>query len=484
VARPLPEPAGGAARAQHARGGLIAVPDPIAEARAAAGALRRLLLGAPEETVRLAVTGLSRAGKTVFVTALAANLMAAPRDPRRMAGLPAVAEGRVVAVQEAGLTVTDAPLFPLRSALAALSGEAHWPEPTTRLTKLALSLEVMTPSPGWLGRQLGPSRRAVRLEVVDYPGEWLLDLPLLGRSFEAWSAAELARAEEAPRAERAAAWRGALAGLDPQAAAEHAVLARLAEAYTLYLRRCRDEAGLALLTPGRFLNPDAWAGMPFLLFCPLPLPAGGSPRAGSLWATMRAHYDEYLRRTRAEFLAPHMARFDAQIVLVDLFRALASGAASFADTRSALAEIAAALRPEGGWLARLGLARHPPRPVYAATKADYVPESQRGQLAALLRHLVGGNGATLAVAAAACTRDTTLEDRGRTVEAVEGLVEGGGREAFWFAGGIPVETPSAAWFDRRYAVPVFAPPAIDPERGLRHLNLDRVLAAALPEVFA
>jgi predicted YcjX-like family ATPase len=342
----------------------------------------------------------------------------------------------------------------------------------------------MTPSPGWLGRQLGPFRRSVRLEVVDYPGEWLLDLPLLGRSFEAWSAAELARAEELPRAERAGAWRAALAGLDVQAPAEHAVLARLAEAYAAYLRRCRDEAGLATLTPGRFLNPDAWAGMPFLLFCPLPVPAGASPRAGSLWATMRAHYDEYRRRTRTEFLAPHMARFDAQIVLIDLFRALASGAASFADTRTALAEIAAALRPEGGWLARLGLTRDPPRPVYAATKADYVPESQRGQLAALLRHLVGGNGATFAVAAVACTRDITLEDRGRTVEAVEGLVEGGGREAFWFAGGIPVETPSAAWFDRRYAVPVFTPPAIDPERGVRHLNLDRVVAAALPKVFA
>jgi predicted YcjX-like family ATPase len=420
----------------------------------------------------------------VFVTALAANLMAAPRDPRRMASLPAVAEGRLVAAQEAGLSVADAPLFPIAAALAALSGEARWPEPTTRLTKLALALEVMTPAPGWLGRQLGPSRRSVRLEVVDYPGEWLLDLPLLGRSFEAWSAAELARAAEPARAGRAEAWRAALAGVDPQAPGSHATLAALAETYTAYLRRCRDEAALAALTPGRFLNPDSWAGMPFLLFCPLPVPEGASPRAGSLWAAMRAHYEEYLRRTRAEFLEPHMARFDAQIVLVDLFRALASGAASFADTRAVLAEVSAALRPEGGWLARLGLARDPPRPVYAATKADYVPESQRGQLAALLRHLVGEGGTTFAVAAAACTRDITLEDRGRTVEAVEGLAEGGAREAFWFAGGIPVETPSAAWFDRRYEVPVFAPPAIDPERGLRHLNLDRVLAAALPEVFA
>lgn len=450
--------------------------------RAGAGALRHWLLGAPAETVRLAVTGLARAGKTVFVTALAANLKAAPRDPRRLAGLPAVAEGRLVGAAEAPLAVKDAPLFPLEAALAALAGEGRWPAPTTRLAKLALDLDLLLPRPGRLGRWLGPARRRVRLEVVDYPGEWLLDLGLLGQGFEAWSAAELARAAAAPRADLAASWRAALAGLDPQAPAEHGLLARLAGLYAEYLRRCRDEAGLALLTPGRFLNPDAWAGMSFLLFCPLPLPAGGSPRAGSVWAVMRDHYAEYVRRTRAEFLEPHLARFDAQIVLVDLFRALASGRASFADSRDALAAIAAALRPGPGWLARLGLVREPPRTVFAATKADYVPQSQRGQLAALLRHLVGAEG--IAVAALACTREVTVMDRGRPVEAVEGLVAGGGREAFWFAGGIPVETPAAAWFDRRYDVPVFTPPALDPERGLRHLNLDRVLAAALPAVFA
>ncbi|MFQ3622952.1 MAG: YcjX family protein, partial [Acetobacteraceae bacterium] len=335
MARCLPEPPGGAAGADHARGRLIRLPDPLLEARAAGAWLRRLLLGAPEETVRLAVTGLSRAGKTVFVTALAANLMAAVRDPRRMGVLPAVAEGRLLAAVPSGLSVTDAPLFPLEPALEALQGAARWPAATTRLSKLALSLDLVTPAPGWLGRQVGPLRRTVRLEIVDYPGEWLLDLPLLGLSFEAWSARELARAAAEPRAGFAAAWRGLLAGLDVQAPAEQGLMGRLAEAYAAYLRRCRDEGALADLTPGRFLNPDSWAGMSFLLFCPLPVPEGAAPRPGSLWERMRGHHAEYLRRLRAEFLAPHLARFDAQIVLVDLFRALASGAASFGDVQQA-----------------------------------------------------------------------------------------------------------------------------------------------------
>ncbi len=454
------------------------------ELQAAASWLRRFLLGAATETVRLAVTGLARAGKTVFVTALAANLLAALRDPRRLSAAPAVAEGRLVSVNEAGLSVTDAPLFPLEASLAALGGGARWPEPTRRLTKLALDLELLSPLPGQFGRLVGPLRRSVRLEIVDYPGEWLLDLPLLPLSFEDWSARQLARARTFPRARFAEAWLALLAELDVQAPAEEGAMRRLAEAYAAYLRRCRDEAALADLCPGRFLNPDTWDGMAFLLFCPLPLPPAASPKAGSIWERMRAHWDEYRRRTRVEFLLPHFARFDAHVVLVDLFRALASGATSFADTQAALAAIAASLRPEPGLLARLGLERAPPRPVFCATKADYVPASQRGQLAALLRHLVGGNGAAIALAAVACTRDITLTDeRGRVQDAVEGLVEGGRREAFWFAGGVPAETPEQTWFDRRYEVPCFLPPTPGSDGGLRHVNLDRVLAAALPAVF-
>ena len=38
----------------------------------------------PETTVRLAVTGLSGAGKTVFITSLVHNLLAAGVDPRAL----------------------------------------------------------------------------------------------------------------------------------------------------------------------------------------------------------------------------------------------------------------------------------------------------------------------------------------------------------------------------------------------------------------
>ena len=47
-----------------------------------------------DTTLRLGVTGLSRAGKTVFITALVANLLSRGRMPQ----LKAQAEGRIQAV--------------------------------------------------------------------------------------------------------------------------------------------------------------------------------------------------------------------------------------------------------------------------------------------------------------------------------------------------------------------------------------------------
>jgi len=364
-----------------------------------------------------------------------------------------------------------------------LERNAAWPKPTDRLATLALALDLAIPTAsgveGLLRRQLGLGSRSVLLEIVDYPGEWLLDLALLQQGFGEWSAAELARSAEPPRDEAARPWRARLGQLDPRAPARYEELRELQHLYASYLQTCRQRFGLANLSPGRFLSPDNWAGMPFLLFCPLPR---GPYPSGSLGAAMVANFDEYARRTRSEFVEPHLARFDAQIVLVDLFRALASGAASFRDTQTALASIGQALAPRSGLLDAVGLGETLPRTVFAATKADYLPDSQRGQLRRLLSSLVGESRETIVLAAIRCTTETTATDRGRPVPAVEGLVQGGGREAFWFAGGVPVDPPTDAWFDHRYEVPTWAPPALEPRNGVPHIGLDTALTALLPDL--
>jgi len=51
-------------------------------------------------------------------------------------------------------------------------------------------------------RQNGADR-TLTLDIVDYPGEWLLDLPLLDKSYQQWSAESLALSRMEPRAQLA-----------------------------------------------------------------------------------------------------------------------------------------------------------------------------------------------------------------------------------------------------------------------------------------
>ena len=130
-----------------------------------------------EPVVRLGVTGLSRSGKTVFITSLVASLL----GRSRMTGLSAAADGRILAAYLQPQPDDTLPRFDYESHLAALTGrDPHWPEGTRSISELRVSLRVRPT--GLLGGVSGP--RTIHLDIVDYPGEWLLDLGLLDKSYE------------------------------------------------------------------------------------------------------------------------------------------------------------------------------------------------------------------------------------------------------------------------------------------------------------
>ena len=75
-------------------------------------------LGLADPVVRLGVTGLSRAGKTVFITSLVANLL----DRGRMAGLRAAADGSLKAAWLHPQPDDTVPRFDYERHLAAMTG--------------------------------------------------------------------------------------------------------------------------------------------------------------------------------------------------------------------------------------------------------------------------------------------------------------------------------------------------------------------------
>ncbi|MDO5529806.1 MAG: YcjX family protein, partial [Paracoccus sp. (in: a-proteobacteria)] len=212
-------------------------------------------IGLGDKVIRLGVTGLSRAGKTVFITSLVANLM----DRGRMGALRAASDGSLRAAWLQPQPDDTVPRFDYERHLSALTGPApYWPEGTRHVSQLRLSLRLG--GRGLLSGLTGGGERVVHLDIVDYPGEWLLDLRLMDRDFKSWSAEVLERMEGRPLAEE---YRAALAALDLDAPFDEQRAQSLADLYTRHLHAAR-EAGWSDCTPGRFLIPGEMAGSPAL----------------------------------------------------------------------------------------------------------------------------------------------------------------------------------------------------------------------------
>ncbi|MEQ8643513.1 MAG: YcjX family protein [Alphaproteobacteria bacterium] len=439
-----------------------------------------------EPVIRLGVTGLSRAGKTVFITSLVANLM----DRGRMPGLVAAGDGRISAAFLQPQPDDTVPRFDYETHLGALTGATpHWPESTRAVSELRLSLRVR-PS-GLLSGFSGP--RTVHLDIVDYPGEWLLDLGLMDKDFATWSAEMLTRLEG--RGE-GAEYLALAKETDGAAALEEPKAQALARAYTAYLTEARD-AGYSDCTPGRFLLPGDLEGSPVLTFAPLPKP-DSTPRK-SLWREMERRFEAYKSRVVTPFFRDHFARIDRQVVLVDVLGAIHRGPAAVEDMRQAMADILGAFRPgRNAFLSRLLRGRRVEKILFAATKADHLHHTQHGALAGIMSALMreardradfaGAETRAMAIAALRATTEETRPHEGGSVDCVRGtlLNEDGsrGKQAAFYPGALPDDparllTPARQgaekWLDADYQVMRFAPAPLTlrPGDGPPHIRLDR-----------
>jgi predicted YcjX-like family ATPase len=416
-------------------------------------------------TLRIGVTGLSRAGKTAFLTSAAANLLARPQPRFALAPL------------DAG----DVPRFDHAAHLAALAADPPgWPARTNTVSMLALTATKE--------QILLPAKR-IRLEFLDYPGEWLLDLPLLTVNFRDWSRATLRRLEAPEIAPITRPFLSFAAGLPAKAAADEALAQSGARLYRDMLQQLR-EAGMAYLQPGRHLMPAPGMEPPWMAFFPH---AGDGPLAGLLGR----RYDAYVDAVRRDLASPLFANVDRIVVLADVLTALHAGPAAFADTSAALAAAAGALRWRfsfaDAFTALLGLrlpARIIDRVAFVATKADHVADRQRGNLAALMKTLaqIPGDGITsrhFAAASVRCTEDFVWTLEGRPVSAVRGRVLGQSVMTRSYPGEVPDRPPDAEFWQH----PFLALPEFEPMRlpdggagGVPNIGMDALLDFLIGDV--
>ena len=172
---------------------------------------------------------------------------------------------------------------------------------------------------------------------------------------------------------------------------------------------------------------------------------------------MAERFEVYKREAVARFYEDHFRHYSRQIVLVDVLRALLAGRDAFEDTRLAIDAILDSFRyGHGGIISKLLFGSHIDRVLFAATKADHVPDIQRDHLAALLRNMaafpaldVMSSNARLdvmALASVISTAEDVQEIDGHRVQVVVGRPVGSAKQAKFFVGNVPIRPPRAdAW---------------------------------------
>ena len=375
-------------------------------------------------TLKLGVTGLARSGKTVFITALVHNLIAGARLPF----LDAAAQGRLLRVYLEPQPDDVVPRFEYEKHLADLVGDPpRWPESTRRISQLRLTLEYA--STKFWKRQLG--RERLHIDIVDYPGEWLLDLPLLGIDYREWSRTALEQSRVPGRRQAAKPWHASLGLVEPTDPAAEALAETLSDLFKAYLRETRADAhALSTLPPGRFLMPGDLAGSPALTFAPLDAKTVEKFPRGSLWAMMERRYEAYKTHVVRPFFRDHFARLDRQIVLIDVLAALNGGQLAVADLERAMTEILECYRAGSNSLWSSLFSPRIDRIALAATKADHLHHQSHDRLEAILAKLAGRAMAraeyagaevkVLALAAIRATREGEVRRNGETLPCIVG----------------------------------------------------------------
>lgn len=470
------------------------------QARAASLALYEFGTSLFNPTVRLGVTGLSRAGKTVFITALIHALLRGGRFPVFEAS-----NGRIIRARLSPQPDDAVPRFDYENHVRALVTERAWPDSTRQISEIRLIIEYQSKK---------GALRELTLDIVDYPGEWLLDLPLIEKSYETWSEETLTLAHMPPRKALAAQWLSHLAGLTPAAPEDEDHARAAARLFTDYLRACRDERfAMSLLPPGRFLMPGDLADSPALTFAPLNVMPDSEAAPGSLHAMMKRRYEAYKDVVVRPFFRDHFVRLDRQIVLIDVLAALNAGPDALADLERALTAILECFNfGRNSWLSTM-FAPRIDRVQFAATKADHLHHSSHDRLERILARMTDRavarakfSGAQIDVVALAAVRATREAQVKRGVNLLASIVgtpvageTAGGKtfdgvtETVIYPGELPA-TPdaffegksnsfrglaSAAQDDADFRFLRFRPPLLETaENGapaLPHIRLDRTL---------
>ncbi|WP_417655561.1 YcjX family protein [Pseudoalteromonas atlantica] len=450
------------------------------------GSAQKALHRSLDQHVKLAVTGLSGSGKTAFITAVVKHLTT-QSDDKNLPFFDVMREHRHIATKVVPQEALKVPTFDYPRALNALlpsDGEPTWPASTERINTLRLAIKYQSAS--GLRGHFSP-QSTLYLDIIDYPGEWLLDLPMLEQSYSQWCEQQYPLLLQHPRVNTSTEFLNALEQLDLNAPVDEALLAHIAALYQSMLVGLKKDTKLAMLQPGRMLMPGDLQGAPLLLFFPVNAQHIKSDEVvpGSNLAHLIKRFNAYVKEVVKPFYNEHFKHFDRQIVLVDVLSALNEGHETLLEQSSVINQLLAHFNyGESGFFKRL-FKPNIDKILFAANKSDHISAKHHKDLALLLDSLVheqsnhlkfdGVQIETMAMSSIAATQPRQVADKGQTLDCIYGKPL---NEQDWLTY-LPPQPPKRMlnkneWPAQGFEFLSFAPMQ-NPDKQLKHIRLDHVM---------
>jgi predicted YcjX-like family ATPase len=446
-----------------------------------------------DKRITLGVTGLSGSGKSTFITSLVYQLI-----NHHTASLPSfspVNQGRFMGCDIRALGPSDIQLFDYDAGVTSLSADTpEWPSATVDLS--ALLLEIRYKPKSSLLPLPGNRYHRLFIEIRDYPGEWLLDLPLLSQSFFNWSLECAHQFRQQPRKDLLGNLQPLLDSIHPMSVADSSKIELIHTEFVEYLKRCKLH-GLSLVQPGRFLLPGHDTDIP--PFFPATTLANynedelAKASADSYYALLKKAFDRYISEIVKPFYKDYFSDIDRQIILVDVLKALNTGYETLEDLKVTMSRILDSFHyGQNNIITRLFSPRIS-RVILAATKIDQVLPDQHENVRALTSSIVRDiyrqanyeqvDVFTEALAAVRCTETVYREEQAY----LQGMVSSGEAGLMWHPP-IPEQIPTEqqwddfdGWSLRELRPP--ANPGLKHGEQLPHVRMDTVIRELIGDKF-
>lgn len=369
-----------------------------------------------KETHRLTITGLSRSGKSMLFTSLITMLKSRSEDG--YACMPLLRYLPPSHVLDMHIAPIDGyKPFPHLDNLEALK-RGEWPEATEEA--YGFKLIVRLKQTASLKKHLLPHTDVV-FEFIDYPGEWITDIPMLNKPYAQWSDSAWAQLSSGPQQYFATPWKQFVNEFNFEQTPTPERIKQLINAYRDYLIEAKAN-GISLLQPGSFLLESTdfdWKNFGFT-----PLPSSITSDISHPWfKAFDKHYGTFQRGWLTPLKQSIFKETDKQIILVDLFEGLNHSRQHLYQLKETLSHLADTfVYGQSSWFSRTVLKKQQiGRVAFVATKADLIPASQRENLLSLLMQVTEG--------ARARFNDKPIEFEHFLVSALQVTDEGGNADA-------------------------------------------------------